>query len=441
LESDSPSPERARRVEKPDSVPSRTLLPAAGIPWLYFAFAHVCLAIALGILALRPTLPGPFFLHPRMAALAHLVTLGWISGSIFGAFYFVAPLTMRMPLRPGWADRVAFVCYVVGVAIVVSQFWSGDYERMAWAAVLVLLAALHVSVRAAVRLPGALGGWPVKLHIALAFANLLAATIFGIVVGLNRTHAWIRWSPLSAAYAHLHIAIVGWATMMFVGLAYRLIPMIVPTAMPKGASIASSAILIESGLALLVNSLMAGSAWTAAGALLIVAGLVSFVMHVRLALKDKLPPPAALPRPDYATWQTHVALLWLVTAAALGLLLSLGGTGGWRVTAGWWYGAAGLIGFLAQVIAGMQGRLVPMYAWYGAFEARGHTPPPIAAHALASHSVARWIFITWAAGVPALALGLAAEWPAVIVTGSLTMLAGVILNAWQLGRTYVRARR
>ncbi len=427
------SPEPAKRVEG--------LLPAAGIPWLYFAFAHVCLAIALAIVAIHPTLAGPFFLHPRMAALVHLVTLGWITGSIFGAFYFVAPLTMRMPLRPGWADRVAFACYAGGVSIVVAQFWNGDYQRMAWAAALVLFAALHVSARAAIRLPAALGGWPVKLHVALAFANLIAATIFGMIVGLNRTHAWFAWSPLAAAYAHLHIAVVGWAAMMFVGLAYRLIPMIVPTAMPKGASIAASAILIESGLAILVNSLMGGSTWTAAGALLIVAGLASFVMHVRLALKDKLPPPAALPRPDWATWQTHVALLWLVIAAALGLLLSPGGTGEWRVTAGWWYGIAGLIGFLAQVIAGMQGRLVPMYAWYGAFEARGHTPPQIGVHALASHPLARWIFIAWTAGVPALALGLAAEWHTVITAGSLTILAGVLLNAWQLAGTFVRAHR
>jgi hypothetical protein len=134
---------------------------------------------------------------------------------------------------------------------------------------------------------------------------------------------------------------------------------------------------------------MSGSAWTPAGALLIVAGLASFVIHVRLALKDKLPPPAALPRPDWATWQTHVALMWLLIAAVLGPVLSFGGTAAWRVAAGWVYGIAGLIGFLGQVIAGMQGRLVPLYAWYGAFEAGGHTPPPVAVHALASHRATR----------------------------------------------------
>jgi hypothetical protein len=407
---------------------------------LYFAFAHACLAVAFAAAALHPSIPGPYFLHPRMAALVHLVTLGWITSSIFGAFYFVGPLTMRMPLRPGWADRLAFACYAAGVTIAVAQFWNGDYERMAWGAALVLLAALHVSARVAFGLPSALGGWPVKLHVGLAFANLIAATIFGILVALNRAHGWFAWSPIAAAYAHLHLAVVGWAAMMFIGLGYRLIPMIVPTAMPKGSSIAASAILIEGGLALLVNSLMAGSRWAPAGALLIVAGLASFVAHVRLALKDKLPPPAALPRPDWATWQTHVALGWLLIAAVLGPVLSLGGAAAWRVTAGWWYGVAGLVGFLAQVIAGMQGRLVPMYAWYGAFEAGGHTPPPIAVHALASHRLARWNFFVWTAGVPALAVGLGSRSSVVIAVASVTMLAGVLLNAAQLVRTYTRSR-
>lgn len=415
-------------------------MPAAGIPWLYFAFAHVCLATAFAVLAAHPSVPGGFFLHPKMAALVHLATLGWITSSIFGAFYFVAPLTLRMPLRPGWGDRLASAGYMAGVALIVVQFWYGDYERMAWAAAPVLAAAMYVSIRAAIGLPGALGGWPVKLHVALAFANLIAATAFGMVLGFNRVHGWFAWSPIAAAYAHLHIAIVGWAAMMFVGLAYRLIPMIVPTAMPKGASIAMSAILIESGLAVLVHALLRGSRWTVAGAMLIVAGLAAFVVHVRLALKQKLPPPAALPRPDWATRQTHVALLWLLVAAVLGPVLSAGGTGDWRIGAGWWYGVAGLVGFLAQVIAGMQGRLVPMYAWYVAFEAGGRTPPPLSVHALASPALARANFTVWTAGVPAFAFGLASGRPAIVSAASALMFAGVVLNAAQLAVTHFRSR-
>jgi hypothetical protein len=250
---------------------ARAFLPASGIPLLYFGFAHACLGAAFAIVAIHPTIPGPFFLHPRM------------------------------PFGAGWSDRVAFAAFAAGVAGAVMQFWVGQYSVMAWSALLVVAAVAHLAVRTAMGLGAAVVPWAVKLHVGLAFANMIAASAFGILLGLNRRHVWFAWSPLAPAYAHLHVAAIEWATMMFVGLAYRLIPMIVPTAMPKGSSMAASAALIECGLAVLVVSLLRQSGWTAAGALLIVAGLISFALHIRMARRHRLPPPAALPRPDWTT--------------------------------------------------------------------------------------------------------------------------------------------
>jgi hypothetical protein len=104
----------------------RAFLPAAGLPLLYFAFAHICLALALAVLLVRPDLPGGFFHHPRMIAVVHLVTLGWITSSILGACYIVGPLALRLPLRPGWRDRAAFGSFAAGVTGVVCHFWTGE---------------------------------------------------------------------------------------------------------------------------------------------------------------------------------------------------------------------------------------------------------------------------------------------------------------------------
>jgi hypothetical protein len=418
----------------------RALVPSAGIPLLYFAFAHACLALACAVVAVNPTLPGAFFLHPRMVAVVHLVTLGWISGSILGSFYIVAPMALRMPFRPGWGDRAAFAGYALGVAGMVSQFWSGDYSRMAMFALFVIAAVLHVSVRAWSGLFVAVAPWPVRLHVALAFANMVTASLFGAAIGANRSAGWFAWSPVGAAYAHLHVAVVGWATMMFVGLAYRLIPMIVPAAMPSGMSLAASAVLIQSGVMVLAWALLHGSSGTAAGALLIVAGLVSFVMHVRRVLRHRLPPPAALPRPDWGTRQTHMALLWLLVAAGLGFYLALPGPGERVVTWGWTYGTAGLIGFLAQVIVGMQGRLLPMHAWYGAFEAAGHKPPARSAHSLVHPGFGRAIFFAWTLGVPALALGLARDVPVLVSAACAVLFAGVVMGGVQTVLIAITAR-
>ena len=70
------------------------LVPATGLPLLYFAFAHFCLGLGFAALVVSPGLPAGFFHHPRMVALVHLVTLGWITSSILGAFYIVGPLAL-----------------------------------------------------------------------------------------------------------------------------------------------------------------------------------------------------------------------------------------------------------------------------------------------------------------------------------------------------------
>ena len=161
-------------------------VPATGLPLLYFAFAHLCLALAFAALVVSPGLPAGFFLHPRMVALVHLVTLGWITSSILGAIYIVGPLALRMPLPAGTSDRLAFAGYVGGVSGMVSHFWIGEYSGMAWSAGLVISAELHVAVRAWTGMVAAPIPWAVKLHVALAFANMLGASVFGITPGLNR---------------------------------------------------------------------------------------------------------------------------------------------------------------------------------------------------------------------------------------------------------------
>lgn len=407
------------------------LVPATGLPLLYFAFAHVCLALAFAALAVRPDLPAGFFHHPRMIALVHLVTLGWITSSILGAFYIVAPLALRMPMQAGRLDRLAFAGYVTGVAGMVSHFWIGEYSGMAWSAGLVIAAVLHVAVRAWRGIVPAPIPWPIKLHVVLAFANMIAASLFGVVLGLNRIFAWFAWSPMAAAFAHAHVAAIGWAVMMVIGLSYRLIPMIVPAAMPARASMAYSAVLLEAGIIVLAAGILLRSPATIAGALLILAGFGAFIAHVREIVRRRLPPPAALPRPDWATWQTHVAFAWLLIAAISGFVLTLPIPLAWTVTIGWIYGAAGLVGFLAQIVVGIQGRLLPLHGWYRMFVASGMAPPQRSAHSLASHGLARWILLAWTGGIPLLAIGLAFALTPLVSAGSAVLLAGVVLNAVQ----------
>jgi hypothetical protein len=390
------------------------------------------MALALATLLARPDLPGGYFHHPRMIAIVHLFTLGWITSSILGAFYIVGPLALRLPLPPGWRDRAAFAAYAAGVSGIVGHFWIGEYSGMAWSAVFVAGAVLHVAVRAWRGLPASPVPWAVKLHVALAFANILLASLLGMVIGLNRIYGWFAWSPISAAFAHAHVAAVGWAVMMVIGLSYRLVPMIVPAEMPNRPAMAVSAVLLETGTIALAIALISRSNWTPLAAAIIILGIASFVHQVRLIVGRRLPPPPALPRPDWSTWQTHIAFAWLIIAAGTGLLLTLPWTSTWLIPLGWIYGTAGLVGFLAQIVVGIQGRLLPLYGWYRMMERHHLQPPERSAHTMASHGLARAILIAWAIGVPLLTVGLTSGYEPALAAGCAALLVGVALNTAQV---------
>lgn len=417
---------------------TRSDAPTSTLPAWYFAGAHLSLAVACVTLIAQPELPGPYFFHPRMVAVVHGLTLGWIAGSILGAYYIVAPLALRIALPVGRHDRLAAGGFWIGASGVASHAWMGRYEGLAWSAALVLWPMALLLWRTVRGWRASPAPWPVLLHVVLGFSNMLGAGVYGAVIAWDRSVGGLPFSPLQMAMAHAHLAAVGWAVMFVVGLGYRLIPMVLPGAMPTGTSLAISAVAIEAGLVLVVWGITSPNAGLAWGAALIVVGLGAFVAQVRRVVRARLPRPPALPRRDWSTWHTHVALIWMLVALVCGSGLALGAADGRLATVQWVYGGAGLLGFLAQIIVGMQGRLVPLYAWYRAWALAPGPPPAVAANALPRAEGALPVFLTWSVGVPVLLWGLTMTEPWAIRAGATVLVTGVACNAaylyWMLRR-------
>lgn len=414
-------------------------MPSSALPLAYYLVAYAGFGAGLLVLVIDPAIAGASFYQPRVVALVHLLTLGWLTGSILGSLYIVGPLALQVPMPVTKADWIAFGSFVLGASGMMAHFWINTYDGMAWSALLVIGAVARAGARVIRGLRGPSIPWGVRLHVVLAFFNFAAAAAVGMTIGFDRSRGFLTVSPLATTFAHAHIAAVGWVTMLVFGLSYRLIPMMLPAAMPSGRSLALSAILLQSGLVVLTVTLMTDSAGVWIGALMIAGGVMCFAAQVRRMLKHRLPRPPALPLRDWSTWQIHMALAWLIAALSSGVVLSFGAAGEYRLPLMWIYGVAGLVGFLAQMVAGMQGRLVPLYAWYRACAAIG-APPSRAANALPSAPFARAIFLCWAAAIPALVWGLPRADQVAIRAGAVFLLAGVGLGGTYLIVMVRRAR-
>lgn len=417
----------------------RALTPSSAIPLVYFGLAHLLLAGGLAVLVATPDLPGGFFYHPKMIALVHVVTLGWITSSMLGSFYVVAPLALGLPMPVSWRDWTGFSAFAIGTIGMVAHFWIGTYDGMAWSAGMVVLAALYPGARAIGGLRLSTAPRAIAIHVGLAFANFAAAGAFGILIGLDRSRGFLGLSPIAATYAHAHLAAIGWVLMMVMGLSYRLVPMLLPAAMPSGRSLYASAVLAETGLLLLALALITGSPMVLPAAVLIVTGIATFAIQIARTGLRRLPRPPALPAVDWSVRHIHLAFLWLLSACVLGFVLARDGAAA-RPGVAWVYGTAALVGCFAQLIVGMQARLVPFQIWYRAMAAGEGQPPGFSAHGLPSAGFARATFIAWSAGVPLLAWGLASQRLSLIRGASVLLLAGLTLHGSHLTYMLVRAR-
>jgi hypothetical protein len=404
-------------------------LPARTLPLLYFSAAHLALAFAAFLVAWSPRAAAGFFYHSRMVAIVHLLTLGWITNSILGAIYIVGPATLGIALPARRRDYVAFTLVSVGIIGIVGHFWIEELSGMAWSAACATAGILLVVGRLVAGLPAARIPIGVKLHVALAAVNLVLAATAGILLGLDKVYHFLPGYVLANVFAHAHLAAVGWAAMMVVGVGYRLVPMVIPAKAPSGSTLYVSAALIEVGVLVLFAALIAQSAWTRAGAILIVGGLVSFAVHIAAMVRRRSKKPAGAPALDFAVLHAAAAGASLFVACTLGLYLVFTPASDTSLRLAMAYGVFGLLGFLAQMIVGMQAMLVPLLVWYRLLGDSGFKGPVVPPYAMPIRSVQQVVFTAWAFAVPSIAVGFALNAIPLLSAGAWTLGLSIVMSA------------
>jgi hypothetical protein len=409
-------------------------LPPRLLPVLYFAVAHVALLLACVEVARDPRGVSGFFYHARMVGIVHLVTLGWITASILGSLYIVGPIALRTSIPAAWPDYTAFAFVLIGVVGMVAHFWIQEYGGMAWSAITVGIGIVVAGVRVAQCLRHASLPRAVTAHIMLAFLNIGGAATLGVLLGFDKVYHFLPGFILANVFAHAHMAAIGWASMMVVGVAYRLLPMVLPAAMPGGPTLWISAVLLESGVVGLFVMLLRRGSLVWMFALIVIGGFAAFASHVIWMLRRPRSRPPGLRRPDPAVLHAGASFLWLVVASALGVWLTVAAPSANTLRVAMAYGVFGLVGFLAQMVVGMEGRLLPIFAWYWASAKAGHEGSVPSQHEMPWRDGQDLVFILWLFGIPALAGGLALDAVPFVRAGAWCLLIATITDMVNVAR-------
>ena len=348
--------------------PGRGVSPMLPLSYLMTALAAFVLA-ALAVPWLAPELAGHYY-QPRVLALTHTMTLGWITLTIMGASYQIVPIVLG---RPIWSERLArwqLALTAAGIGGLVGHFFIGQWPGLLWAAGLVTLGVgLHM-VNAVLSVRG-LASWTFTARlVALAHVGLGLTALFGTLLGVDKVVRILPGSLFPNLHAHVHLALLGWVLPMVIGVAARVYPMFLLAREPAGWPGRVQLWGLGVGVPAVVLGILASRVLLAAGALAVAAAVLAHVAWVHDMVRGRRRPAL-----DWGLRFVLTGALALVPATALGVALALDVLAGPRVALA--YAALALGGWASLTISGMLLKIVPFLVWYRAYGPRvGREPVP-----------------------------------------------------------------
>ena len=380
-------------------IPPPGARPSVTLPLAYVTTAALAFVLAAAAVPwLAPELAGHYY-QPRILALAHTVTLGWITLTIMGASYQLIPIVLERPL---WSERLAWwqlAFMVTGVVGMIGHFFLGAWSGLVWAAALVAVGVGAHLLNVALTVRG-LTRWTFTARmVALALAGLGLTTLAGFVLGLDKLVHVLPGELFDNLHAHVHLALLGWVLPMTIGVAARVYPMFLLAAAPAGWPGRVQLWGLALGVPATVVGLCGARALLVAGALAVAAAVAGHLVWVGAMVRSRRRPGL--------DWGLRFALTGaaaLPVAAALGLALALGLAAGPRVALA--YAALALGGWVSLTIAGMLLKIVPFLVWYRVYAARAgrSAVPTLAALSWPRGEGLAWLLLT--TGLTALAVAL-----------------------------------
>lgn len=340
---------------RPSAAPTRPELVPPLLVGEHFASALFYFAIgAIGLVVVAPDLAHGRFFLPRVVALVHLFTLGWIALSIFGALCQFLPVAVGRPMRSTALAHLSFAAQALGVGCFVIALLSGSRSLLLIGASALTLAFVSFGGNLTATLLGARERGLTFWALAGATVSLLATPVYGLVLAFY-VHDGGLDDPFDTIGHHAHVAIVGFVLMVMVGVAHRLMPMFL---LSHGASERpawiSIALLFGSSLLLQVHHVGGVARVVAAGALgcagvvaLLVQALLFFRHRKRLSIDPGMRLAAA-------------GLIGLAIAVVLAPFALTRGTSDLRLLTTYFIV---LLGAISLFVAGHYYKIVPFLVW------------------------------------------------------------------------------
>jgi len=331
--------------------------PPFALPGEHFAAAFAWLGLgAAGLVYVAPSLARGNFLDPHALAVTHMITLGVITTSIFGALYQLFPVLLGVPTRSVRVGHAGFWCLATGTAALVAGLWWWKPSLLVTGWLLLFAAVGAVSYNLLPQRRKAKYGQTIGLYISGAH-SFLGVAMFIALARIGEAAGWWTVDRLGLIASHLNMAAIGFAALTAVGVGSRMVPMFLQAHGAPGWPLQWIGPLAAVGLIVQGTGLMIRyGTLTLVGGLLLLATGGLYLYLISQYARHRTGPL------DVGLCHVAVALCFFVTALVLGGLLLLGER---TVDPRRWaaYGVTVLLGWLVMFIIGVYYRILPFLTW------------------------------------------------------------------------------
>jgi hypothetical protein len=388
------SPALSRAPSRPAAAPQLTAASAASVklPLAFMVSGLAAMLFACVWLVVRPDLLATYHYNQYVIAAAHLFVLGWLCSVVMGAMYQLVPVALETKVHSQTLARVQFACHLVGFIGMVWMFDRWNMKQVGHFGSLMFLGVclfVYNLARTLLRVPR----WTVTasgvtasltwllltvtagLCLATAKCSYEAADSVSSVTWLGALLHGLRslgslmthFDAISAMHAHAHLGVLGFFTILIVGVSYKLVPMFTLSEVQCRRRAGLSLFLLNLGVAGAFTSILLRSQWKLGFTLLIIVALALYGWELTAILRAR---KRRILDWGVKMFLTAVCLLGVESVLALVLSwprLPLNGFTGQLENL---YGFLGLLGVVSLAVIGMLYKIIPFLVWFGTYSAK-----------------------------------------------------------------------
>ncbi|NPA42680.1 MAG: hypothetical protein GXO27_01445 [Chlorobi bacterium] len=217
----------------------------------HFLFGAIAFALAALMLILADTDLLGHYSQPRLAAVVHMMLLGWAMMLVYGSLYQLVPVVFETKLFSEPLAKITFWITGLSVFLMAYAFWVSDLTGLlVWAAWLIYTGLLLFVLNIALTYKNARLKNIKNYFIIAAIFWLFFTQTEGLLMALNFKYQFFEKPFTYHIKIHAAAGLVGFFLQMIFGVGTTLIPMFLVSHKHSEKPLWPSFILLNAGVAL-----------------------------------------------------------------------------------------------------------------------------------------------------------------------------------------------